>query len=206
MSQSTNLLKSKIEEFIRKYYLNVLLRGVLLALATLISFFIVTALLEYFGQFNSRVRTFLFFSFIASAIYILGKFIVHPLLKWLKIGKTLSHKEASKIIGVYFPEISDKLLNTLQLEEQSQNSDNELLIASIEQRSKTLSPIKFSSAINIKASVIKYGKYAAVPVLLFLLLIIFQSNVITKSTQRLVAFNQEFEKEAPFQFVLKMNR
>ncbi|MDP2174311.1 MAG: hypothetical protein Q8K70_00225 [Bacteroidota bacterium] len=203
MSQSTNLLKSKIEEFIRKYYLNVLLRGVLLALATLISFFIITALLEYFGQFNSRVRTFLFFSFIATAIYILGKFIVLPLLKWLKIGKTLSHKEASKIIGVYFPEISDKLLNTLQLEEQSQNSNNELLIASIEQRSKTLSPIKFSSAINIKASVIKYGKYAAVPVLLFLLLIIFQSNVITKSTQRLVAFNQEFEKEAPFQFVLK---
>jgi hypothetical protein len=203
MSQSTTLLKSKIEEFIRKYYLNVLLRGVLLALAVLISFFIITALLEYFGQFNSLVRTFLFFSFIASALFILSKYIIKPLLKWLKIGKTLSHKEASKIIGVYFPEISDKLLNTLQLEEQSEHSDNELLIASIEQRSKTLSPIKFSSAINIKASVIKYGKYAAVPILLFLVLMIFQSHVITKSTQRLVAFNQEFEKEAPFQFVLK---
>ncbi|MBO5843952.1 MAG: hypothetical protein J6Q96_03695, partial [Bacteroidales bacterium] len=61
--------------------------------------------------------------------------------KLLNIGKTISHEDAAKIIGKHFPEVADKLLNLLQLKQQSLNSDSQILLASIDQRTKELSPI-----------------------------------------------------------------
>jgi hypothetical protein len=42
-------------------------------------------------------------------------YVVKPLLKLLKVGKTLTYEQAAKIVGDHFPEVKDKLLNLLQL-------------------------------------------------------------------------------------------
>lgn len=202
MSNSFESLKSKIDEFIKKYYFNKLLQGFLLSVGLLLAFFTVSAILEYFGQFSSNIRTIIFYSYLILALTVIVKFIVLPLLKWMKIGKVLNHEQASGIIGSFFPDVNDKLLNTIQLQNQAQLNQNELLLASIEQKTKNLSPIKFSSAINLSESLKKYGKYALVPFVFLAVLLIFQSNLITKPAQRILSYNKEFEKEAPFAFVV----
>ncbi|KAG1650666.1 Glutamine--tRNA ligase [Nymphon striatum] len=53
---------------------------------------------------------------------------------------------ASVLIGKHFPDVGDKLLNLLDLAEDSDES--ELLLASIEQRSENLNPIPFAKAIT----------------------------------------------------------
>jgi hypothetical protein len=57
-------LLAKIDGFIRKYYLNKILKGLFFLFASaLIAFiFIITA--EYFARFNSIIRAFLYYSFI----------------------------------------------------------------------------------------------------------------------------------------------
>jgi hypothetical protein len=202
MSNNSNSLPDKIDEFIKKYYFNQLIKGFLLSIGLLLAFFILAVVLEYFGQFSSVIRTILFFSYLSFAALILMFNIFKPLLKLFKIGSHISHVDASKIIGQHFPDIKDKLLNTLQLQAQLSHSESELLIASIQQRIQVFKPISFTAAINLKESFKKYGRYALLPLSLVIVLLVFQSNVITKSTGRLLHYNREYKKEAPFQMIL----
>jgi len=88
--------------------------------------------------------------FIITVVFILIYYIIIPTLKLIKLGNTISHQEAAKIIGDHFPEVSDKLLNTLQLSGSGNTSNMELLLASIEQKSSDLKSVPFRNAVNIK--------------------------------------------------------
>src|SRR5690606_30502711 len=110
MSGQTETLKSKINEFIRKYYLNRLLKGLLVGIGIWVLFFLFINLIEYFGYLGKTGRAVLFFGFIGTTVYVLYRYIAVPLLKMAGIGKVMSQEEASGIIGNHFPEISDKLL------------------------------------------------------------------------------------------------
>lgn len=58
-----------------------------------------------------------------------------PLFHYFKLGKTISHEEAAKIIGDHFNNVEDKLLNVLNLRKQAEAMENkELLFAGIEQK------------------------------------------------------------------------
>ena len=84
------------------------------------------------------------------------KFIISPISHLIKLKKGINKIESSKIIGAYFPEVQDKLLNVLQLKNEQKETD--LILASIQQKSIELQPIKFSNAINFKKNFI-YLKY-----------------------------------------------
>src|SRR5690606_40256857 len=76
-------------------------------------------------------------------------FIVITLLKLYQFGKIIKHRQAAQIIGNHFEEVKDKLINVLQLEEQRNSyQNNQLILASIEQKSVELSPVPFSNAIQ----------------------------------------------------------
>ncbi|MGC4021988.1 MAG: hypothetical protein QM734_08605 [Cyclobacteriaceae bacterium] len=118
-------------------------------------------------------------------------------MRWLFFGKGLSEEESAKIIGNHFPSISDKLLNLVQL--SSKSSNNDLTKASILQKSGLLENVSFEKAVDIKSNR-KYLRYLLVPLALILILTFVNSNIFTKSTNRIVKFNQEFSPEAPFHF------
>ena len=205
MLSAPDILKQKLDEYIRKYYLNRMLQGLLLGAGILLAYILLVSFIEYFGHFGTVVRGFMFFVFIASALFILARFILLPLLKRWEISPAISHHQAARMIGRHFPEISDKLLNTLQLQEQAAGADNVLLLASIGQRIDKLSPFRFSSAIDLRESAKRYGRYTLVPLTLILIVLVFQSNIITRPAARILSYNQQFVKEAPFEFVLKSN-
>ncbi|MFB6258292.1 MAG: DUF4175 family protein, partial [Flavobacteriales bacterium] len=200
-----NLLLRKLDEFIRKYYKNRLLKGFLLTTASLLLAYLCIASLEYFGHFPSLVRSFLFYGFLLFTLGIVGKWILLPTVRLFRLGKTIEHKEAARIIGAHFPEVKDKLLNTLELYEQAERgkstpgASKELIRASIDQRIEDLRPVPFSRAIDLSANR-KYLKYALPPLLLFLILLFGAPNVLKDGTERIVAHGSHFEPEAPFHF------
>lgn len=200
MVDSYSLL-SKLEAFISKYYQNMLLKGVLYFTATSLLFFLLFTSLEHFGQFGTNIRTILFWSFIILILLILWRWIIAPLKGFYRIGRSLSHEEAAKIIGQHFSTVSDKLLNLLQLQEIS-DSDSALVQASIEQKSLELTPISFLKAIDFSENK-QYIKYALAPVAV-LLLLFFSGNksVVTDSASRLLSHNTHFEAPAPFEFIV----
>ncbi|MFK7748903.1 MAG: DUF4175 family protein [Kordia sp.] len=183
-----------------KYYTNELIKGTILFFSIGLLYFIITLLVEHFLWLSTGARTALFWIFILVEVSLFAKFIVLPLTKLFKLQKGISFKEASTIIGNHFPEVSDKLLNVLQLSETSQES--ELLLASIEQKSEELQPIPFQVAINFKKNV-KYVKYAILPLAIILFVWISgNSSLFSKSYERVVNYQTDYEPPAPFQFIV----
>lgn len=191
-------IQSKLEQFIRRFYTNELLKGAILFFAIGLLYLIATLLIEYFLWLNPTARTILFWVFIAVELALFAKFIALPLAKLFKLQQGIDYEEASKIIGNHFPEVNDKLLNVLQLKENGE--DSELLLASIEQKSAELSPIPFKLAINFKKNT-KYLKYAAIPVAILLISFFTgKINWFSDSYERVVNYKTAYEPPAPFQF------
>src|SRR5476651_1658993 len=105
VTDNYELLIDKINIFIRKYYFNNFLRGLIFLGAGLFSAYVVITLSEYFGNFNTVFRTILFYFFILLNIGLICWLILPPLLSWLKLGKTLTHDEAAQIIGRHFHDV-----------------------------------------------------------------------------------------------------
>ena len=196
-------IQAKLEQFIKKYYTNELIKGAILFFAIGLLYFIVTLLIEYFLWLNPTARMILFWLFIAVEVALFTRFIALPLSKLFKIQKGINYETASEIIGNHFPEVSDKLLNVLQLYDN--RTDSELLLASIDQKSSELSPIPFKLAVNFNANV-KYLKYAAIPVLILLgTYVSGKFNWFSDSYERVVNYQTAYEPPAPFQFFVVNN-
>ncbi len=201
MAQTYDKLLEKLDAFTRKYYQNQMIRGAIYFLALALGVLIFISLLEYFGQFSSSVRRVMFYSLVLANGILFVRYILYPALKLFRLGRQISHEEASKIIGKHFPEVSDKLLNTLQLKRQADDRGEEsgLLMASIAQRIDQLEPVPFSAAINFGENR-KYLKYVLPPIGLILIILALSPAMLTESTQRLVSYNTEFIPQAPFEF------
>lgn len=198
--EAKNIIFSKLEGFIRKYYTNELLRGAILFIGLGLLYFIFTLLVEYFLWLSPGGRTALFWLFIAVEGFLLLRFILFPLFKLFKLQKAIDYPQASAIIGRHFSEVSDKLTNFLQLADEKQQS--ELLIASIEQKANSLQPVPFTNAVNFKKNV-KYIPYAAIPVLLIIFFMISgNGSVFTQSFDRVVHYSKHYAPPAPFEFVI----
>ena len=199
------LLISKLDQFIRKYYKNLMIKGAILAAFLLLISFLIVSLLEYFGHFSILIRTILFYSYVLLNGIIVSYYFIVPLLKLYRFGKTLTHAQASQIIGQFFPNIQDKLLNTLQLKEMADhNPENRIIIeASINQRINDLRPIPFSIVINMREN-LRYLRYLAAPLILIMMVMLIGSPaVITESTGRILNHNTYFEKPMPFEFIIE---
>ena len=190
-----------IETFVKKYYVNQIVKGLLLLLLLLLPLFLLFSTLEYFQYMPSTTRAVLYFSFLGIALLLTGIYIVAPIFKLLGLSKSrLSTNKAAEIIGNHFPEIQDKLLNTLQLLEcQTAQKDNELLLAGIQQKVNQIKPFNFNLAINRK-NTLKYGKYAGLAFLLLFVVALFKGNMLKEGSERLINYNKNYARKAPFVF------
>lgn len=198
MSESSyQILIEKLDQFIRKYYKNRMIRGLMYGSSLLFVFFLAVTIPEYFGEFGIGGRTFLFWTFIAAAAYISIRFFMIPLFKLLRFGQLISHDQAAVIIGKHFPDVEDKLLNTLQLKEVADASGSALVEAAITQRIEELRPVPFASAVDFGENR-KYIKYVVPPLAVILVILFAAPSVFTESTERLVRHAEEIERVAPY--------
>ncbi|MDA7803461.1 hypothetical protein N8987_02645 [Crocinitomix sp.] len=196
-----------IELFIKKYYKNEMLKGGIFFLILLLLTYLAVTGLEYIGRFGSGMRLFLLVSFCAINAYLLVRFLIIPMLKLNKLGKHLTLLDASDMLGRIFPDVGDKLKNTLQLhsDKKAMEMNLDLVNASIEQRSENLSVIPFSTAIDLKENR-KYLKYLLPVLLLFLLVAVFNPNWFYGGSERVINFGTEYVEPAPFDFVLDSDK
>ena len=158
----------------------------------------ITLFIEYFLWLEPLGRTILFWVFIGIESLLLFRFILIPVFKLLGIRKGITNLEASRIIGTHFKEVDDKLLNVIQL--KSTGLKNELLEASIEQKSKDLTPIHFRKAIVFKKNV-AHLRYLVIPLLIWFIIGITGNNsIFTQSLNRVVHHQTAFAPPAPFYF------
>ena len=221
-----NKLIEKIEGFTRKYYLNRLIQGVLVGAVLWIVFYLLINGLEYFSWFPPKGRFVLFLFLLAGSAFVGIYYFIIPLVNLIRFRKKMSVEQASVLIGRFFPEIKDKLLNTIQLSNQMEESnngvgpstlrqaqgpqgsgastDNALLAATIEQRSARLSPIRFSDAVDLRGNLKYLGAFFGV-LLVLILLMVFLPSFAVQPTQRIVNYEQSFEKPLPYQVEIEQD-
>lgn len=193
----------KLNEFIRKHYTQKLIKGTLLFLAFGLLFFLAVMGIEYALWLNSSARLLLFLFFMGTELFLLFRYILTPLFYLFKVKKGITSKDAAILIGKHFPKVGDKLYNLLDLADNPEKP--ELLVASIEQRSKQLNPIPFSNAITYKDAM-RYSKYTIIPIVLIGLLWVSGNwNSFFKSYERVVNYDLAYEPPAPFRFELLSN-
>jgi hypothetical protein len=123
-------------------------------------------------------------------------------MHYFHLGKVISHEQAASIIGEHFTNVKDKLLNILQLKQQSSNAIYaELINASINQKSEEIRIVPFQAAIDLGKNR-KYLRYALPPIMLLLFLILGAPNILREGTMRLWNSSTKFEKPAPFKFLI----
>lgn len=198
-----NKIEQKLQLFSKKYYTNELIKGSILFISLGLVYLFFTLFIEYFLWLQPTARTFLFWLFIIVELFLFLRFICFPIFKIMGLQKGISFEESSKIIGNHFPEVKDKLLNVLQLQQNNQQSD--LLLASIAQKSEELQPISFNRAIDFSKNR-KYLKYALIPVFIWLFsLLTGTSTKLSQSFNRVVNHRVAYTPPAPFYFNLTNN-
>ncbi|MDG0974293.1 MAG: hypothetical protein P8O07_09075 [Crocinitomicaceae bacterium] len=196
-------LLNQVDAFIRKYYKNQMLRGaVLFVLIFAVSYLVVVGL-EFVGRFDSSVRFTLLLFFLIINGYVFSKYIVFPLAKLFSFGRRINRYQAAEIIGRFFPDINDRLLNTLQLNDAAamQAGNLELIQASVSQNAKKLTSFSFTKAVDYKENK-KYAKFFIPLVGVIIVIAVFAPALFKEGTTRLVNYNELYPELAPFQFTI----
>jgi hypothetical protein len=196
-------LISRLDAFIRKYYANQLLRGSLVLIICVLLYVLTVSVGEYYLYLPAWLKVTLVSLFIVLGLAALVVWIVMPLAKMARLGKVISHEQAATIVGQYFPEISDKLLNILQLRKSYDDShtSRELIAASIDQKAAQISVVPITSAIDLSKNR-RYLPYLLPLLLVGVFILVAAPNVFKDASARLLQPTKTFEKPAPFTFIV----
>ena len=195
-------IRIKLDAFIAAHYKQRFVRGLMLALSGTMLLLVGLFLLENQLWLSVQSRTVLFFGMWTMIIAAWGVLVVQPLLKLQGVGKVISHQEAARWVGNYFPEVADKLLNLLQLEEMlAITAENDLLLQGIAQKTLAFSNTPFLQALDW----LKHKRWVRRLALLLVLLLGFsayQSAGIFNGANRVFHYQTEYVPQAPFRVEL----
>src|SRR6185437_12834065 len=196
-------LISRLDAFIRKYYANQVIRGTLIFLSCILLYILSVSVGEYFLYLPVWIKVTIVSVFVVLGLSSLVIWIIIPLFKMGRLSKIISHEQAASIVGRHFPEISDKLLNILQLKRlPNDNTSRELIEASIEQKVKQIAVVPIISAIDLSKNR-KYLRFLLPVLLIGVFILVAAPNVFLDASTRLLQPTKAFEKPAPFNFVIK---
>jgi len=197
-------LLERLNGFIAKYYHNEIRKGLLLLLVIFGVTTLLIFLLEYFGHFSASIRTILFYTCLLLYTFVFVRFIIFPLASLFKIRNGLSYTQAADIISNHFPELQDKLRNTLELAEltDEQRYSLALIHASIDQRARLLQPFPFHLAIDVKVN-FRLLKYLVAVIILYLSIWLYKPIIIKEGSERILHHRSTFVLPAPFRFELQ---
>ena len=199
MSNSINELQLKLEGYKRKFFAGQILRGLLVTgLAVGLSLLAILTI-EHFFWVGKISRGLMFFGLIFLGVYLGSLRVVLPILRLSGIYRPLGDQDAARMLGRDNQDVEDRLLNALQLKEALSQNSNQLVEASLSQKTEQLRSVNFSESISW-AQQRRLALYFSIPFSIALFLLIFNPSFFTGSGSRIINFHQEFAPPAPFDF------
>ena len=203
MNKNYKQFVDKLNSYIRKFYLYQLIRGLILFILLMVAYYSFIATLEYFNYFNPKIKLFIVVVTLFFTIFIFVYFLILPGIKLFGIGKRLTYYDVSSLLSKTYPEIKDKLINIVELENESTSVySNELKKASIDQKIDELKIFSFSDSIKFKDLKLVFALFVGV-LILFFVTFLWSPDFFKESSVRLIHFQQKFEKPAPYAFSLE---
>jgi hypothetical protein len=194
---------NKLDNFIRKYHFSLLVKNLIFFLLFTTLLIVFFSFVEYSLWLDTTFRTVIFFLFVLSVFLSGVWYLFLPFVRISRFHKRIDRYKAADLIGKFFPEVQDKFRNLLELNDVSNVSreKTELLEAAILQKTKSLNIFQFQKALDF--SRLKRAGFLLLPVLLgFFMLTFTKPDIVQQSFERILKYNTEFEKPAPFEFEL----
>ncbi|MGE5436563.1 MAG: hypothetical protein ACM3O3_04995, partial [Syntrophothermus sp.] len=202
MDKSYKQFVDKLNSYIKKFYFYQLIRGSMLFILLLLAYLGSIALMEYFSYFNPHIKLLIVVTSLIITGIIAVYFVIIPFIKLLGLGKLLTFYDVSALLNKRYPEIKDRLINILELSARTDsNYSNELIRASINQKIDELKIFSFSDAIRYKDLKPIFFVFIAV-IIFFTMGFVSFPDVFRDSSVRLIRYQQQFEKPAPYTFNL----
>ena len=201
MNSDFNILVNKIDAFRKRYHIYHFLRGLILFLLLFVILFLFINLIEYKFYLPSAWRRILFITSVLFLSLIFLRYVFITALQASGIVKSLNNKKASGLIKNYMPEVKDKIINVLELNENNESLYSlEIKQAAISQKINELKVFDFSKAVSMKylKTLMLYfvGSFVIVIAVHSL-----NRNLFIESGNRIIHYNQQFVKPAPYVFV-----
>lgn len=203
MEDGYNEIIKKLDRFINKYYKDLIIKGSLITLIVVLFMLLMISIVTAFTHFSTSVRAYIFFISIGIFSIMVFQFIANPLIKIIKIRKGISYKEASEIITRHFSDIKDRLINVLELkEEASKDYDNkELVLASIEEKTKKIRIFDYNLAVDFKRNFKILMYFIFLSVLSAGLVAMFPA-IITEGTSHILKYEKEYINDNAIEIVI----
>ncbi|MGE0588756.1 MAG: hypothetical protein AB7O48_09295, partial [Cyclobacteriaceae bacterium] len=114
MKDGIKAIDLRMNSFRKRYYLNLFIKGSILTLSLVLLYYLIISLLEYNLWLGGWARFTILLSFFLLVGFCIYRFLKEP-LSWWVYKKGLGEEESAQMIGRYFPNIKDRLLNLIQL-------------------------------------------------------------------------------------------
>ena len=203
MDKNFKQFVDKLNSYIRKFYLYQLVRGIILFALLIIVYYSFLFVLEYFNYFDPKIKFSIVLISLLLTIFIFIYFLIIPVIKLSGLGRRLNFYDVSDQLKSAYPEIKDKLINIVELENESDSFYSyELKKASIDQKIEELKIFRFSDAVKFNNLKLVFSIFIGV-IFLLVTAFSFSPDFFKESSVRLIHFQQKFEKPASFTFNLE---
>lgn len=186
-----------------RYLRNHLVRGLLVSGGIVTTYLLLINSIEYFAYLPGNIRLAMLIGFLFLLAYALILKVFLPAYRLVFFRRFMTREQAARIIGERLPEVSDKLLNLLQLGEGADLTvnDNSLLAEAIRQKTDKLSIVPFTRAIDWAATQ-KLMRWSLIPIALMLLILLIYPSFLVSPSNRILKYTTVFEKPLPFSVFL----
>jgi hypothetical protein len=198
-----SIIDEKLKSFTKKYYLNRVLKGLFFwfILIFILSLFIFG--FEFFLYLSVKIKIIVLLLYLSFFLFSLSYLIILPFFKYLGFFKKISRDQINKIVVSHFPDIKDKLLNIIELNDETETSlfSKDLIISSIDQKINDIHKYKFSDSINLKENIVLVYYFLGTIILAFSISM-FSPTFFQDTSFRLLNYQRSFEKPSPYQFMI----
>lgn len=207
MSEETLVLVTRIRQrlqaTIRRLTLAQLLAGILVAAASICTLWLFSTLIEAEFWLSTRPRTVLFGILLVVTVALLGFFVIIPALRHFGVLSGPTEKNTAFIVGTHIPDISDRLVNLLELADtQSAKRQNPILDRAIRMLGKEVELYTFESVEQF-GRVRQAGRVASVPFAALLVILLVAPGWYGGAFHRLVSPGAFFQKPGLFELIVE---
>ncbi len=196
-----NTLHRKIESYLKKFYLREWIKGLVLFLFFSGVFLLFLIFLEWILWIPSSYKIFLVYFYVVLLFIFFIYFIFLPTLQYFGYFRQINEMDVARQLAEKIPELQDRLINYLELEKLS-GYPLSLLEAELKRREKLLSRFDFKTYISFK-DYFPYLYLLLLPLfILNFLKVSGQKKELENSYRRILAYNREFKKPAPFKIYI----
>lgn len=193
-------LLDKLNHLRKKYHQRALLKGIFLALGSLLVVALAFTILEFYTFLDKELRLVLLITYLIFLGLTLLRWVILPLGRMYGYFGPISYQRLAGLVGKEFPKAEDRILNALQF--GSSVPEDALVQAALEQYQEKLRPVPFQRVI-IWRDAWRFWPLAVIPVVIVSSLFLTgEGREILEGSKRIVRYSEDFQREAPFDFIL----